>query len=578
MNWKIKWKSWRRTIAGLLAGICLLTSTGATALVANAASDDSAVTAEAAEATPETATPETASLSEQAQAFIAAVNALDRESILAAVRRWAAASAAWRADPDNTELEAALNEAIEVSDAAAAPVYAAEDLYYAIPEDEQRGDEVQTAYTALAALVASMQLAMEDPTLPEDTGAPPDEEIYELLYGDLPDAPTGSYMGKYGLPVATGNTKIGLSLWEESLLTDESSGRMDAEALNADDLTVTVAVENGKDYAIVPIMVQVEYPANNSVTQVILPEDVTVMALDSRGALTTVDDPASVLNTAYVETSAAVSGFYVQAESNFTAELVYTAPDGTGLSKTLDVVIDRTPGNDMAVSTYEERPVPDVLTGKITSVQKINGTWLIWFNGQEAYCCTHGAKGTPNGCPTYTYAYTSIIGAEQLTPGDHYANQINIWGGLDQLSLGLLTAQHEGMVSAFTFSLDGESAETSQAAYTYYDDLQLWIMEHYPDSVAGQIYRQSAEQHAHNVPEGHAFKHLRNRDEHQRGACLQGVRVAAGEGKHRRDNHQTGHNRNRGVKNFDVLGGFLNRDILFHIRAEGDQNAHRDGQ
>ena len=89
---------------------------------------------------------------------------------------------------------------------------------------------------------------------------------------------------------------------------------------------------------------------------------------------------------------------------------------------------------------------------------------------------------------------------------------------------------------------------------------------------------QQEEQHAHNVPEGHAFKHLRNRDEHQRGACLQGVRVAAGEGKHRRDNHQTGHNRNRGVKNFDVLGGFLNRDILFHIRAEGDQNAHRDGQ
>ena len=488
-----------RIAAGLLAGICLLTGTGATALAANAAPDGSAPVAAVA-ATPETATPETAALGPEAQAFLDAVNALDREKILATVRQWAVASAAWRADPDNTELEAALNGAIAASDAAAAPVYAAEDLYYTIPEKEQQGDEVQAAYTALAALVASMQLAMEDPALPEETGAPPDdEEIYEVLYGDLPDAPTGSYMGKYGLPVATGDTRIGLSLWTESLLTDESSGRMDAEALNADSLTVTVAAADGEDYAIVPIMVQVEYPANNSVTQVILPEDVTVMALDSRGALTTVDDPASVLNTAYVETSAAVSGFYVQAESNFTAELVYTAPDGTSLSKTLDVVIDRRPGNDMAVSTYEERPVPDVLTGKITSVQKVNGTWLIWFNGQEAYCCTHGAKGTPNGCPTYPYAYTSIIGAEQLTPGDHYANQINIWGGLDQLSLGLLTVQHEGEVSASTFSLDGESAETSQAAYTYYDDLQLWIMEHYPDSVAGQIYRQSAEHLANGV-------------------------------------------------------------------------------
>ena len=490
--------------AGLLAGICLLTGTGATTLLADAAAEEGKEsgkpgTTVTAAATPETATPETA-LGPEAQAFIDSVNALDREPILAAVRQWAIASAAWQADPDNTELEEALNKAIEASDAAAAPVYAAEDLYYAIPEEEQQGDEVQAAYTALAALVASMQLAMEQPELPEDTGAPPDDnEMYEVLYGDLPDAPTGNYMGRYGLPVATGDTKIGLSLWTESLLTDESTGRMDADALNADGLTVTVPVEDGEDYAVVPIMLQVEYPANNSTTRVILPEDVTVLALDGQGQLTTVEDPASVLNAAYVETSAAVTGIYVQAEDNFTAELVYTAPDGTSLSKTLDVVVDRTPGNAMSVSTYEERPVPDVLTGKITSVQKVNGTWLIWFNGQEAYCCTHGARATPNGCPTYTYAYTSIIGAEQLTPGDHYANQINIWGGLGQLSLNLLTVQHEGTASASTFSLDGESEDTNQAAYTYYDDEQLWIMEHYPDSVAAQGFLQSAAQLAGGV-------------------------------------------------------------------------------
>ena len=32
----------------------------------------------------------------------------------------------------------------------------------------------------------------------------------EILYADMPDAPTGSYLGSYGLPVATGETKIGL--------------------------------------------------------------------------------------------------------------------------------------------------------------------------------------------------------------------------------------------------------------------------------------------------------------------------------------------------------------------------------
>lgn len=210
MNCKTNRNGWRRAAAGLLAGICLLTSTGATALAANAApgSDPAAADAVTAAATPETATPETA-LGPEAQAFIDAVNALDRESILAAVRQWATASTAWQADPDNADLEAALNEAIAASDAASAPVYAAEDLYYAIPEEEQQGEEVQAAYTALAALIASMQLAMEQPELPEDTGAPPDDdEIYDVLYGDLPDKPTGNYLGRYGLPVATGDTKM----------------------------------------------------------------------------------------------------------------------------------------------------------------------------------------------------------------------------------------------------------------------------------------------------------------------------------------------------------------------------------
>ena len=197
-----------RFAAGLLAGICLLTGTGATTLLANAAAEEGKEsgkpgTTVTAAATPETATPETA-LGPEAQAFIDAVNALDREPILAAVRQWAIASAAWQADPDNTELEEALNKAIEASDAAAAPVYAAEDLYYAIPEEEQQGDEVQAAYTALATLVASMQLAMEQPELPEDTGAPPDDnEIYEVLYGDLPDAPIPPSSAPSSLPPAT---------------------------------------------------------------------------------------------------------------------------------------------------------------------------------------------------------------------------------------------------------------------------------------------------------------------------------------------------------------------------------------
>ena len=327
MNCKTNRNGWRRAAAGLLAGICLLTSTGATALAANAApgSDPAAAEAVTAAATPETATPETA-LGPEAQAFVDAVNALGRESILAAVRQWAIASAAWQADPDNAELEAALNEAIAASDAASAPVYAAEDLYYVIPEEEQQGEEVQAAYTALAALIASMQLAMEQPELPEDTGAPPDDdEIYDVLYGDLPDRPTGSYIGSMGLPIATGQTRISISEWVTDLY-DGVDAHIDAGALHADGELITVERVTGEEYAVVPIMVQVEYPANGSTSEIILPEDIVL--LDYEGNAADAEEAEDILHAAYTDTSAAARGIYVQAAQDFTAEFVYTAPDG----------------------------------------------------------------------------------------------------------------------------------------------------------------------------------------------------------------------------------------------------------
>ncbi len=134
-------------------------------------------------------------------------------------------------------------------------------------------------------------------------------------------------------------------------------------------------------------------------------------------------------------------GVYVQADADFTAQLVYTAPDGSTLTKTLQVAIDRNataeyPFPDSEIATFAERPTPAVTSGKITKVAKVNGTWLIWFNGEEAYCCTHGANGQPAGCPPYTYVNTSTVSADQCVPGDHYGNQIHIWGGLNQLSLG----------------------------------------------------------------------------------------------------------------------------------------------
>ena len=170
---------------------------------------------------------------------------------------------------------------------------------------------------------ATSETAEEQPAEEEISAAVVGAE----LYTDLPDAPIGSYIGSEGLPVATGETKIGISEWPESQL-EEGGSYLTAVALDNDGLTMAAPLLDGADYAIVPIMAQVEYPANGSTLDLVLPDGVTL--LDYYGA--PAEDAESLLHNEYSETSAAVLGVYVQADADFTAQLVYTAPDGSTLT------------------------------------------------------------------------------------------------------------------------------------------------------------------------------------------------------------------------------------------------------
>ena len=323
---------------------------------------------------------------------------------------------------------------------------------------------------------------------------PAEEEISAAvvgaeLYTDLPDAPIGSYIGSEGLPVATGETKIGISEWPESQL-EEGGSYLTAAALDNDGLTMAAPLLDGADYAIVPILAQVEYPADGSTLDLVLPDSVTL--LDYYGA--PVENTESLLHNEYSETSAAVLGVYVQADANFTAQLVYTAPDGSTLTKTLQVAIDRNataeyPFPDSEIAAFAERPTPAVTSGKITKVAKVNGTWLIWFNGEPAYCCTHGANGQPAGCPTYTYVNTSTVNADQCIPGDHYGNQIRIWGGLNQLAL----SDADDLPAVFSAD-EGEEISLLDFCASIYDDVQMYIIENFPESTAAEIYLASADE------------------------------------------------------------------------------------
>ena len=193
-------------------------------------------------------------------------------------------------------------------------------------------DAPATPETAEAATPESAEANVPTPNL---------SQITENLYDDLPDAPTGSYLGSMGLPVATGETKIGISAWVSDLY-DGVDAHMDADALNADENTVTIGKTPGTDYAIVPLLAQVEYPADGAVSEIILPNGVELLSYrstDYEPIPADEQEQTEILHQTYSEQSAAATGLYVKASADFTAQLVYTDSDGSSQSKSIHVQI-----------------------------------------------------------------------------------------------------------------------------------------------------------------------------------------------------------------------------------------------
>ena len=339
-----------------------------------------------------------------------------------------------------------------------------------------------------------------DTAVPEvtDSVTPALSQITENLYNDLPDAPTGSYIGSMGLPVATGETKISISSWVSDLY-DGVDAHMDADALSEDETTIIVGKGSDSDYAVVPLLVQTEYPADGATSEIILPDGVELLSYASTDYDLIPADEAEqtkILHQTYAEQSAAATGLYVKTSSDFTAQFIYTAPDGEQLQKSLHVQLsdEAAPTQlyaDNGIATLAAGPTPPYATGKITSIAKEGGTWLIWFNGQEAYCCSHGLNGQPKGCPTYSFSHVSRLEPGQYTPGNHYANQVNIWGGLGQLSLDML--DDRPVVACLEDDPEG-CEEQPDILGSLYDETQQWIMENYPDSYAAQTYIAAAEE------------------------------------------------------------------------------------
>ena len=115
---------------------------------------------------------------------------------------------------------------------------------------------------------------------------------------------------------------------------------MDADALNADESNITVGKTPDANYAVVPLLVQTEYPADGAASEIILPDGVELLSYASTDydlISANKAELAQILHQTYAEQSAAATGFYVKASADFTAQFVYTAPDGEQLQKSIHV-------------------------------------------------------------------------------------------------------------------------------------------------------------------------------------------------------------------------------------------------
>lgn len=135
-----------------------------TAYANSAASDTGASTSTSSEAST------TGSISEAAQAFIDAANALvsRKDEILTAANNFGLASKAWQADKENAVLDAMVTRRTEELDA----VYdwePIEDMYYSLSEDEQVAEPVMNAYLDMSDLYLQVCDRQENPV--DNSGA-----------------------------------------------------------------------------------------------------------------------------------------------------------------------------------------------------------------------------------------------------------------------------------------------------------------------------------------------------------------------------------------------------------------------
>ena len=324
------------------------------------------------------------------------------------------------------------------------------------------------------------------------------EEIQSRMYPSLPQTATGYYLDSTGLPVLTGETKISIEGWGDEDYSDYDADStiqvaLDEALLNTDSATASFPRMDGEDYAIVPISIQVLYPANGGSADITLPDNVELLEYSfTSGDLcaATEEERQRQLHYDFSEVTASVTGIYVKATENFSVTLTYTDSEKS-LTKALHVTLDDSapfPGILQDRFAQEAQPATCSADAGVAAYAGLQVTqcvytsvgWMNYLGGQPALCADSGKWAWGPGA-TYANKYPPVA---------NYSSAGSVWVLAEFFGKGWTADQAtmwaQGFNSGAPSAVSTCAAEDATDNNAYLDRL-AWQAEQFPDSLAGEI-------------------------------------------------------------------------------------------
>ena len=361
-------------------------------------------------------------------------------------------------------------------------------------------DEIATPETAEAA-AAEATNQVEQPVA--SGGGLSVEEIQSRMYPSLPQTATGYYLDSTGLPVLTGETKISIEGWGDEDYSDYDADStiqvaLDEALLNTDSATASFPRMDGEDYAIVPISIQVLYPANGGSADITLPDNVELLGYSfTSGDLcaATEEERQRQLHYDFSEVTASVTGIYVKATEDFSVTLTYTDSEKS-LTKALHVTLnDSAPFPGILQDRFAQEAQPAFCSAdagvaayaglQVTQCVYTSVGWMNYLGGQPALCADSGKWAWGPGA-TYANKYPPVA---------NYSSAGSVWVLASFFGKGWTADQAtmwaQGFNSGAPSAVSACAAEDAPDNNAYLDRL-AWQAEQFPDSLADEIVNGAA--------------------------------------------------------------------------------------